>query len=89
MPRKHVLVKGRVQGIGFRWFARETAELLGVDGWVRNLADGSVEAEAEASEEALGRFLEALRRGPSGARVEVVQVTEVRERREEGFEIRF
>jgi acylphosphatase len=58
------VVHGRVQGVGFRWFARRTARTLGLTGWVRNHEDGAVEIEAVGSAEALARFREELRRGP-------------------------
>jgi acylphosphatase len=65
-----VAVRGRVQGVGFRWFAREHARRLGLAGWVRNCADGSVEAAAAGSDAAVEEFLAVLRRGPDGARVD-------------------
>lgn len=65
----HALVRGRVQGVGFRWFVREQARELGVKGWVRNRADGSVEVEAEGDAASLQRLLEALSKGPRGAHV--------------------
>jgi acylphosphatase len=70
----HVLVKGRVQGVGYRFFAQETAEAHGLQGWVRNLPDGGVEAEAEGPRPALESWVQELRRGPSLARVDSVQV---------------
>lgn len=67
-----VEVRGRVQGVGFRWYARENARRLGLAGWVRNRDDGSVEVAASGAAQAVGRFLEDLRRGPAGARVDDV-----------------
>ena len=70
-------VTGRVQGVGFRWFVERSALREGLHGWVRNAADGSVEAEAEGDAEAIGRFEAALRTGPSSARVEDLEITEM------------
>ncbi len=70
-------VSGRVQGVGFRYFARRTATRLGLAGWVRNLPDGRVEALAEGNPEALRRFEEELRSGPTLASVREVRVYEV------------
>jgi acylphosphatase len=64
---RRYLVSGRVQGVGFRWFAREAARGLGLRGAVRNLVDGRVEAHAAGPAEALARFAETLRRGPRGS----------------------
>jgi len=61
--RIHVFYSGRVQGVGFRITAEETARELGVVGWVKNLRDGRVELIAEAEENVLERFLEAIRTG--------------------------
>jgi acylphosphatase len=72
--RVRVLVSGRVQGVGFRYATVDEARRLRVQGWVRNLADGRVEAEVEgerSSVEALVRF---LRRGPPGAVVDDVEI---------------
>jgi acylphosphatase len=63
------LLAGRVQGVGFRYFAREQARELGVTGRVRNLPGGVVEVEAAGDLEALARLRERLRQGPPGARV--------------------
>ena len=65
----HVVVRGRVQGVGFRWFVRERARELGIGGWVRNRADGSVEVAASASDGTLAALRDSLQAGPSGARV--------------------
>jgi acylphosphatase len=65
----HAVVRGRVQGVGFRWFVRETAHRLGLAGWVRNLGDGSVEVAADGDDESIDAFRRALRQGPSGASV--------------------
>ncbi|HLA89128.1 MAG TPA: acylphosphatase [Gemmatimonadaceae bacterium] len=66
-------VHGRVQGVGYRWYAREAARTLGVDGWASNLPDGSVLVEAGGAAAAIEAFLDALRAGPPHA-----SVTEVR-----------
>jgi len=65
--RLHVLVRGRVQGVGFRWFVREAGRELGLAGWVRNRPDGTVEVAAEGSAAMLARLREELRTGPPGA----------------------
>ncbi|HEX5438197.1 MAG TPA: acylphosphatase [Gemmatimonadaceae bacterium] len=69
----HVEVSGMVQGVGFRWFTVQAARRLGVGGWVRNRADGTVEIVASGTQADLDRFLMVVRRGPSGARVERVR----------------
>jgi len=71
---RHYFVHGRVQGVGFRWFVRRVAEELGLVGWVRNVPDGRVEAEAAGTPEQLAAFEQRLRQGPPGARVTNVEV---------------
>ncbi len=66
----HLLIQGHVQGVGFRYFVLQKAEELGLVGWVRNQADGSVEAYAEGSRDLLDAFLEALLEGPPLSRVD-------------------
>lgn len=70
--RVRLRVTGRVQGVGFRWFVKETARRLGLAGWVRNASDGSVELEAAGPADQVGRLRDAVGRGPDGARVEAL-----------------
>jgi len=72
IKRLHAVVRGRVQGVGFRYTTQAEAKRLGLAGWVRNLIDGSVEVEAQGPAEALETFLSFLRRGPLGAHVDAV-----------------
>lgn len=71
---RRFLISGRVQGVGFRWFAHDVATRQGVTGWVRNLDDGRVEALVEGEAEDVTRVERALRSGPGGARVDDVAV---------------
>ena len=66
---KHFLIRGRVQGVGYRWFTQRAAERLGIRGYVRNLPSGEVEVRAQADESLLFDFKQDLLRGPYGARV--------------------
>ena len=74
---RRYLISGRVQGVGFRFFAEAQASVEGVHGYVRNLPDGRVEALIEGDQDSVDRVERALRRGPSGARVESVAVESV------------
>jgi acylphosphatase len=73
--RLEAIVIGRVQGVGFRWFVCDRAAALGLIGWVRNRADGSVEVMAQGRRGALAEFEAALRRGPAGAVVRAVHTS--------------
>jgi acylphosphatase len=73
--RARILVSGRVQGVSFRQYTIDEARALGVRGWVRNLPDGRVEAEAEGERAAVESLLGACRRGPPGAEVADVEVS--------------
>ena len=72
------LVRGRVQGVGFRWWTRQTAVALGVVGTVENLSDGSVRVAARAGERTIQEFADKLRSGPALARVDEVEEVPVR-----------
>jgi acylphosphatase len=86
---RRFIISGRVQAVGFRFFAQEHAAVEGVHGFVRNLPDGRVEALVEGDNESVVRMERALRRGPAGARVEQVIVEEVAPSgRATGFSIR-
>ncbi len=69
MVTRQIRIHGRVQGVGYRDYLRDEADRLGVTGWVRNCADGSVEAVVQGSAEAVERILSWARRGPPAARV--------------------
>lgn len=86
---RRFVVSGRVQGVGFRFFALDAARREGLHGYVTNNDDGTVEAVAEGEAESVDRFERALRRGPSKSRVEHVLVDEVEPSAlNQGFEIR-
>jgi acylphosphatase len=72
--RVHVIVEGRVQGVGFRYFVKENAQIWGLTGWVRNRWDDTVEVLAEGERGKLNQLLSALRRGPRAAVVENLQI---------------
>ncbi|HUV55259.1 MAG TPA: acylphosphatase [Candidatus Krumholzibacteriaceae bacterium] len=89
MIRAHLLIRGRVQGVGYRANARRVANQLNLKGWIRNTPNGDVEAVVEGSEETVDRLIQWCHRGPTGA-----HVTEVRVEKEEatgvflGFTVR-
>lgn len=90
MEARRFLVSGRVQGVGFRFFAEAVAEREGLQGYVRNLPDGRLEAYVEGDREAVERFEAAIRRGPRGARVDAVEVVaETPTGAFTGFSVRF
>jgi acylphosphatase len=73
---KRYVVRGRVQGVGFRWFVEREAHILGIAGWVRNNHDGSVEVLAQGTRDQLSGLHSRLREGPRAARVDAVDVTD-------------
>ncbi len=75
LEAKRFVVRGRVQGVGFRWFVEREAHMLGVAGWVRNASDGSVEVVAQGTPEQLSGLHARLRQGPRASRVDEVQVS--------------
>lgn len=86
---RRMRITGRVQGVGYRYFARTQAEALGVEGWVRNLADGrTLEVHVEGPQASVLEAVEWIGRGPASARVESVAVEEVAPAGASSFEIR-
>jgi acylphosphatase len=73
---KHLLISGRVQGVGFRYAVAKEAQRLGVTGWVRNRGDGTVEAVVDGPTDAVDAFVAWARRGPPAARVTGVQISD-------------
>jgi len=73
---RRFVVRGRVQGVGFRWFVEREAHLLGIAGWVRNNHDGSVEILAQGTRDQLLGLHSRLREGPRAARVDAVEVSD-------------
>jgi acylphosphatase len=77
LETRHVRVRGRVQGVGYRYACVQLARALGVTGWVRNRVDGSVEAMLQGTPQRVARMCERMRDGVPAARVDDMQVTEV------------
>ena len=73
MIARHLVVRGRVQGVGYRFAMTEEALAHGVAGWVRNRGDGTVEAVIQGDEASVARLIEWCRRGPRGARVTAIE----------------
>jgi acylphosphatase len=88
MTRRHVVVKGDVQGVFFRDSTRERARSRGVAGWVSNRSDGSVEAVFEGDEDGVESMVRFCREGPRQAEVRDVDVSEEEPEGLEGFEVR-
>jgi acylphosphatase len=73
MPAMHLVVSGRVQGVGFRWYVRVAGRRLGLAGWVRNREDGTVELAASGPQEKLDELKRQVRRGPDAAEVDDIR----------------
>lgn len=86
--RRRLVIHGRVQGVAFRWSTRQQARRLGLDGWVRNLVDGSVEAVFEGPAEAVARAESFCATGPPAARVARVDARDETPEDLAGFEVR-
>ena len=81
-------ITGRVQGVGYRIWAERAAAALGIRGWVRNRADGSVELLAIGTEDAVGALIEACRQGPRAAIVSDVAIADAEDGGSSGFSAR-
>lgn len=90
MRSVRAITRGRVQGVGFRWFTQDAASTHGVTGWVRNRRDGTLEAELHGADADVQAVLCTLKQGPAGAQVDEVTVTDVPASTpaSRGFEIR-
>ena len=88
MKRVRAVVTGRVQGVGFRYAANLRAEQFGISGFVRNLRDGTVEAELQGEAAAVDSMLEWFSKGPRAAFIETITSEEIPVTRERGFDIR-
>jgi len=90
MKRYHLYIKGVVQGVGFRWYARRIGNLIGVFGWVKNLPDGSVEIIVEGEEKKLDQFIEELKNGYLGGNIRKIEKFEEEYKGEfKNFEIKY
>lgn len=88
--RAHLLIDGRVQGVFYRAFARDTATRYGLSGWVKNLYDGRVEAVLEGNKEQIEKAVREYRKGPPGAAVSHIELTwEESKSLARGFEIKY
>jgi acylphosphatase len=88
MASYRYIVRGRVQGVGYRYYVMREAAALGVSGFARNLPDGTVEVIAEAADDVLLQFEDRLRQGPSFASVNDLDRSAVAARGDQGFHIR-
>lgn len=87
--RKHAVVTGRVQGVGFRAYTQYNASKLGVTGWVRNLGYDKVEIEAQATMDDIEKFFAAVQVGPSASRVDDIKYEDLENSADDrGFMIR-
>ena len=87
MIRRHYIIKGTVQGVGFRYWAYHAAEHCGVTGWVRNLYDGSVEMEAEGDPEDIREMFSLIERGPF-IDIEDMEIKEIPVQKSRSFDYR-
>ena len=88
LPALHLTIRGRVQGVGYRWWTVGQATALGLSGWVRNRRDGSVELLAIGSTDAIETLATACTRGPAAAGVTAVERAPAEDDGTQGFEQR-
>ncbi len=89
MKTNHIIVTGRVQGVGFRYFTVRCANNLGLCGWVRNLPDGGVEAVIQGQNEKIEEMIELLQEGPGASIVTDLKIEEIEQEEFSGFTTRF
>ena len=88
MPARRLVISGRVQGVFYRAWTETNARALGLTGWVRNRADGSVEILAQGSEEAIDALVRRCWEGPSRAQVDKINVSNTEEEPATAFTVR-
>ena len=88
MSTVHLIISGKVQGVFFRATAKEIADKLGVNGWVKNTPEGNVEAMATGTQEQIESFVAWCKKGPPKAKVENVEVSKADETPFSGFEVK-
>ncbi len=88
MVRYHVILSGRVQGVGCRWFCTMLAQDYGVTGWVQNLPDGTVELEVQGEYHKVDAYVLKVREGNRYIRVDFIEAKEIPVKQEEGFRMR-
>ncbi|WP_026825491.1 acylphosphatase [Exiguobacterium marinum] len=86
---KHLIVSGRVQGVGFRYFSQETAQQYGIKGWVRNQSDGTVELHVEGPEQDIEAFKKAVKDGNRFVGVEKIEEKETENQAFRSFDIKY
>jgi len=89
MMSVHVRVSGRVQGVYYRAYTRDRAKSLGINGWVRNIPGGGVEAVLEGERRKVGEMLNAMKSGPSGSVVLGMELSEIEAKGYNDFEIKY
>ncbi len=89
MQHRDIIIKGRVQGVGFRHFARQQARAYGIKGFVKNQPDGSVFIEAEGDKENLSEFIRACKKGPGWSNVDDMDTREGEIKNYSSFEVRY
>ncbi len=87
MTTVHLIISGKVQGVFYRASAREMADRLGIQGWIKNTAEGNVEVMASGNEPELQRFIAWCREGPPKARVDDIVIIQKQEMQFEGFAV--
>ncbi|WP_348304427.1 acylphosphatase [Methanothrix sp.] len=89
MMSVHVRVSGRVQGVYYRAYTRDRAKSLGINGWVRNIPGGGVEAVLEGERRQVGELLRSMKSGPSGSVVLGIELSEIEAKGYKDFEIKY
>lgn len=77
MVRYHIIVRGKVQGVGFRFFTQQKASLNGITGWVKNKSDCSVEIDAEGDKDSISSFIDAIKKGSPFSKIEEIKIKQL------------